>query len=151
MENIEKKPKAMIVWDKINPAQHLDMYFKQHELILYYGVFGGEKTIRGDVWSIKRQKNTTHPTMKPLELVEMAINDHPNKNLIIDMFGGSGTTLVAAEKLNRTCYMMELDPHYCDVIVGRYAKWSKENGREIIIKRNGTPMTAEEFFNETIQ
>jgi ParB-like chromosome segregation protein Spo0J len=75
MEQIGRKPKAMIVWDKVNPAQHLDKYYKQHELIYYYGDFGGQQTLRGDVWKLKRQKNTVHPTMKPVELITMALDD----------------------------------------------------------------------------
>lgn len=119
LENIGQKIKAMIVWDKVNPAQHLDKYFKQHEIIWYCGAFGGEKTLRGDVWQCKRQKNTVHPTMKPLELIGMALQDQPKKKTVYDGFGGSGSTLIACEQLDRTCYMMELDPKYCDVIIKR--------------------------------
>ena len=75
MVKIGRSPKAMIVWDKVNPAQHLDKYYKQHELILYYGDFGGHKTLRGDVWKIKRQRNELHPTMKPVELIDIALKD----------------------------------------------------------------------------
>ncbi len=120
LENIGQKIKAMIVWDKVNPAQHLDKYFKQHEIIWYCGAFGGEKTLRGDVWQCKRQKNTVHPTMKPLELIGMALQDQPKKKIVYDGFGGSGSTLIACEQLDRTCYMMELDPRYCDVIIDRW-------------------------------
>lgn len=127
MENIDRKPKAMIVWDKVNPAQNLDKYYKQHELIFYYGDFGGSNTIRGDVWELKRQKNTVHPTMKPVELIQMALEDHPNKKNIYDGFGGSGSTLIACEKINRQCFMMEIDPHYIDVIIQR---WESFSGKE---------------------
>lgn len=120
-------PKAMIVWDKVNPAQHLDKYFKQHELIYYYGKFGGEETLRGDVWQLKRQKNTLHPTMKPIELIAIALNDNPDKKIIYDGFGGSGSTLIACEQLGRKCRMMEFDPKYCDVIVRR---WETLTGRK---------------------
>jgi site-specific DNA-methyltransferase (adenine-specific) len=130
MENTGMSPKAMIVWDKINPAQHLDKYFKQHEIIWYYGEFGGEKTIRGDVWQVKRQQNTLHPTMKPVELIEMALTDNPKKRIIYDAFGGSGSTLIACEQLNRTCYMMELDPKYCDVIIKR---WESLTGQKAVL------------------
>ena len=124
LENIGQKIKAMIVWDKVNPAQHLDKYFKQHEIIWYCGAFGGEKTLRGDVWQCKRQKNTVHPTMKPLELIGMALQDQPKKKTVYDGFGGSGSTLIACEQLDRTCYMMELDPKYCDVIIKRYENFT---------------------------
>jgi DNA modification methylase len=129
MTDIGKPAKAMIVWDKVNPAQHLDLYFKQHEIIFYHGNFGGSKTVRGDVWQIKRQKNTVHPTMKPIELIEMALGDHPTKKVVADLFGGSGSTLIACEKTNRHCYMMELDPIYCDVIIER---WEKATGKKAI-------------------
>ena len=124
MTNIGMAPKAMIIWNKVNPAQHLDKYFKQHEIIFYYGKFGGEKTIRGDIWECKRQRNTVHPTMKPLELIGMALQDNPDKNIIYDGFGGSGSTLIACEQLNRKCYMMELDPHYISVIIERYINFT---------------------------
>jgi DNA modification methylase len=130
LENIGQKIKAMIVWDKVNPAQHLDKYFKQHEIIWYCGAFGGEKTLRGDVWQCKRQKNTVHPTMKPLELIGMALQDQPKKKIVYDGFGGSGSTLIACEQLDRTCYMMELDPKYCDVIVKR---WETLTGQKAVL------------------
>jgi len=131
MTNLGMPPKAMIIWNKVNPAQHLDKYFKQHEIIFYYGKFGGEKTLRGDIWECKRQQNTIHPTMKPVELIEMALIDNPDKKLIYDGFGGSGSTLIACEKTNRKCRIMELDERYCDVIRRRYTKWAKENGKPI--------------------
>lgn len=128
MENKNIAPKSMIIWNKVNPAQNLDKYYKQHEIIWYYGKFGGQKTLRGDVWECKRQKNTLHPTMKPLELLGMIINDNPQKKHIYDGFGGSGSTLIASEQLDRKCYMMELDEKYIDVIVNRYASFNAKNG-----------------------
>lgn len=127
MENIGMPPKAMIVWDKVNAAQHLDKYFKQHELIFYSGKFGGEVTIRGDIWQVKRQRNTMHPTMKPIELITMALNDNPNAMNVYDGFGGSGSTLIAAEQLHRRAYLMELDPRFVDVIIDR---WQKMTGKK---------------------
>lgn len=129
MELLDMPPKAMIIWNKVNPAQHLDKYFKQHEIIWYYGKFGGEKTIRGDIWECKRQKNTVHPTMKPIELISMALNDNPTKKIVYDSFGGSGSTLMACEQLNRNCYMMELDPKYVDVIINR---WETFTGKKAV-------------------
>ena len=122
LEDLQKPVKAFIVWDKINPAQHLDKYFKQHEIILYHGKFGGQKTLRGDVWQTKRQRNTVHPTMKPIEIIEMALNDNTDKKNIYDAFLGSGSTMVAAHQLKRKCYGMELDPKYCQVIIDRMSK-----------------------------
>jgi len=120
MENLDRSPKAMIVWDKVNPAQNLDKYYKQHEIIFYHGKFGGQKTLRGDVWELKRQRNTVHPTMKPIELIEMALIDQGDKKIVYDGFGGSGSTLIACEKTSRKCRMMELDPKYIDVIIKRW-------------------------------
>ena len=124
LENLNKPVKSFIVWNKVNPAQHLDKYFKQHEIILYHGKFGGQKTLRGDVWEVKRERNTVHPTMKPISLIEIALLDNKDKKLIYDAFLGSGSTLIAAEKLNRKCYGMELDEKYCDVIINRWEQFT---------------------------
>ena len=139
MTNIARAPKAMIVWNKVNPAQHLDKYFKQHEIIFYYGDFGGQKTLRGDVWEMKRQKNTVHPTMKPVELIEMAMVDQPGKVMVYDGFGGSGSTLIACEKTARDCRMMELDPKYCDLIITR---WQNFTGQTATLDATGQPFRA---------
>lgn len=130
MIRLARQPKAMIVWDKVNPAQHLDKYFKQHEIIFYYGDYGGQKTLRGDVWTLKRQKNTVHPTMKPVELIEIALQDNVGKKIVYDGFGGSGSTMIACEKLGRQARMMELDPKYCDVIVKR---WEEFTGKKAVL------------------
>jgi len=73
------------------------------------------------IYENKPTKNDLHPTMKPVKLLARLIKDGSNKHAIIyDPFGGSGSTLIACQQLNRTCYMMELDPKYCDVIVKRW-------------------------------
>lgn len=70
--------------------------------------------------------------MKQIELIENALLNSSEKNdLILDLFGGSGSTLIACEKNNRKARLMELDPKYCDVIRRRYTKWAKENNRPI--------------------
>lgn len=135
MINIGRTPKAMIVWNKVNPAQHLDKYFKQHEIIFYYGDYGGHKTLRGDIWECKRQRNTVHPTMKPVELIDMAMVDQPDKKNIYDGFGGSGSTLISCEKNHRNAYLMELDPKYCDVIIKR---WQDYTGKEAVHENGHT-------------
>lgn len=134
MSELERPAKAMIVWDKVNPAQHLDLYYKQHEIIFYHGPFGATKTVRGDVWQLKRQQNTLHPTMKPVELIELALGDHPARQVVYDSFGGSGSTLIACEKMGRTARMMELDPKYCDVIVKR---WQDFTGKQATLESDG--------------
>ena len=77
---------------------------------------------QGDVWQIKKpHKNDLHPTMKPVELVERAIrNSSRPGDVVLDPFGGSGTTMIAAEKSGRKARLIELDPKYVDVIVRRW-------------------------------
>lgn len=78
---------------------------------------------------------TKHPTQKPVELIAHLERMYTNEgDTILDLFGGSGTTLIAAEQLNRKCYMMELDPHYCDVII---ARWEKLTGNKAERISNG--------------
>ena len=120
LQIIGKPVKAFIVWNKVNPAQNLDKYYKAHEIILYSGKFGGQKTLRSDVWEQKRERNTDHPTMKPVSLLTIALEDTPEAKTIYDAFGGSGSTLVACEQMNRNAYLLELDPKYCDVIIKRW-------------------------------
>ncbi len=134
MVGIKCTPKAKIVWDKVNPAQNLDKYFKQYEEIYYFGPFGGEKTLSGDIWVEKRQQNTVHPTMKPVELIERALSDNPKAKVVFDGFGGSGSTLMACENKRRYCRTIELDPAYCDVIVNR---WQKHTGKKAILETSG--------------
>ena len=82
--------------------------------------YGGRK--QGNVWNIARPRiSKEHPTMKPIELVGRAIrNSSLVGDIVLDLFGGSGSTLIAAEQTGRICYMSELDPAYCDVIVRRW-------------------------------
>jgi len=120
LEEIKRPVKSCIVWDKENPAQNLDKYYKQHEFVLYTGKLGGEKTLRGDVWRIPRGKSDMHPTMKPIELVAMAISDNPSAAAVLDPFLGSGTTMIACENLGRKCRGCEIDPSYVAVILQRY-------------------------------
>ncbi|HSQ97090.1 MAG TPA: site-specific DNA-methyltransferase [Rickettsiales bacterium] len=75
----------------------------------------------------KPNKSDLHPTMKPIKLIgKLIINSSKRKDLIVDLFGGSGSTLIASEQLDRQCYMMELDPHYCDVIIERWQNLTKQ-------------------------
>jgi DNA modification methylase len=73
-----------------------------------------------------------HSTQKPVAVPLRAINNSSKQgDLVLDLFGGSGSTLIACEKNNRKARLMELDPHYCDVIRRRYTQWAKENGKPI--------------------
>ena len=145
LEKLNKPVKSCIVWDKETRVQNLDKYFKQHEFILYTGKLGGEKTIRGDVFKLKREKSDLHPTMKPLELVSTFIKDGSQKNdTVLDLFGGSGSTLIASEQVNRQCYMMELDPKYIDVIVKRYEAFKLNADIKLI--RDGNTYSYDDIF-----
>ena len=123
LEKLNKKTKAVIVWDKEHRIQNLDLFGKQHEWVIYSGLFGGQKTVDGDVWQIKREVSKEHPTSKPIELITKSLIA-VNAKLVYDPFLGSGSTLIACEKTNRKCYGMELDPHYCDVIIKRWEDYT---------------------------
>ncbi len=88
------------------------------------------------VWEVTRETKTEHPTQKPVEIPLTAIaNSSEAGDLVIDFFGGSGSTLIAAEMAGRRCYTTELDPKYCDVIVNRYVKMTGNIG--VTLERNG--------------
>nr|DAK61476.1 MAG TPA: adenine specific DNA methyltransferase [Caudoviricetes sp.] len=81
------------------------------------------------IYEKKPPRNTEHPTMKPVELLTTFIkNSTKSEDIVLDPFGGSGTTLIAAAKTGRTARLVESDPHYCDVIRRRWTKWAKDNG-----------------------
>lgn len=72
-----------------------------------------------------------HPTQKPVKLAGWFLAKYINEgDLVVDLFGGSGSTLIACEQLNRKCYMMEIDPHYCDVIIQRWENLTGENAEK---------------------
>jgi DNA modification methylase len=129
------KLKQSLVWVKNNIVLGRRDYKAKHENILY-GWNEGAHTFYGaagepTVWEVnKPQKNDVHPTMKPIELVAKAVrNSSKGDDNVLDLFGGSGSTLIACEQLGRKCYMMEIDPRYVDVIVKR---WSQFTGQEAI-------------------
>lgn len=94
---------------------------KQIARVKWAGIFGTEKEF---------DKARVHPTQKPTALAGWFINKYSKENnLIVDLYGGSGSTLIACEQLNRYCYMMELDPKYCDVIIER---WQNYTGKKAI-------------------
>ena len=118
---------TFIIWAKNTFTLGRADYQRQYEPILYGWPEGAQRhwcgdRDQGDVWAIKKpQKNDLHPTMKPVELVERAIrNSSRPGNVVLDPFGGSGTTLIAAEKSGRVARLIELDPKYVDVIVRRW-------------------------------
>jgi len=118
------KPKACIVWAK-NVFGLGKGYRHQHEFILFDGFIDASIKNESDLWKIKKDSKYQHPTQKPVELSSRAITNssRPN-NIILDLFGGSGSTLIACEKLNRKARIMELDPKYCDVMVKRWEQFT---------------------------
>jgi DNA modification methylase len=88
------------------------------------------------VWELQKEaRNEFHPTQKPVELPERAINNSSKKGqLVLDLFGGSGSTLIACEKTGRHARLMELDPRYCDVIVKR---WQQFTGKTATLEATG--------------
>jgi len=127
---------ATIIWKKqqlvLSPAKYQRMYEP-----CFYGWFdqssycGSRKET--EVWEIDRPLNSKlHPTMKPVELCEKAItNSSKRGDIVLDVFGGSGSTLIACEQLDRKCYMMELDPRYTDVIISRWENFTKLKAKKL--------------------
>ena len=92
------------------------------------------------------KKNKLHPTMKPLGLLGILMQNSSAKgDIVLDLFGGSGSTLMTAERLDRTAYLVELDPVYCDAIVKRYIQ-EKQSSEEVIITRDNKEYKYNEIF-----
>ena len=127
--------RSLIVWHKLKahygaPSAH---YCQKHEPCLYAvngsaGFIGPSNEVT--VWEIEQpSRNEFHPTQKPIECMARAIRNH-DAPIVYDPFLGSGTTLVAAEQLDRRCFGMEIDPSYCDVIVKR---WENLTGEKAVL------------------
>ena len=132
------KLSSILIWVKNNSTFGRQDYFWKHEPILYGWKKGNSHKWYGDfkqdtIWNIDRpSKSKKHPTMKPIELIIKAINNSSKiKNILLDVFLGSGSTLIACEKTNRKCYGMELDPHYCDVIVKRWEEFTGKKAKRV--------------------
>jgi DNA modification methylase len=135
MDRTGLKCRSLVIWDKGNHTLSNSDYMSMYEPMFYGWVnnhkfYGGKNGI--DIWRIKRTaKNDLHPTMKPVELVEKAVLDGSAINgIVLDLFGGSGSTMIACEKQNRHARLMELDPKYCDVIVKR---WEDFTGKKAVL------------------
>lgn len=138
-DRVGLKCRSLVIWDKGNHTLSNSDYMSMYEPIFYGWVnnhkfYGGKNGM--DIWRISRTaKNDLHPTMKPVELCEKAIKDGSQINgIVLDLFGGSGSTLIACEKNNRYCRLMELDPKYCDVIIKR---WQDFTGKEATLESTG--------------
>lgn len=130
-KHLLEEPRDTIIWKKNNFGMGRG-YRGQYECCFYYGDFSGSDS---DVWDFAKDSNYEHPTQKPVGLAVRAIKNSQPK-VVIDYFLGSGSTLIACEQTDRTCYGMELDPKYVDVIRKRYHKFvtGDEEGWE-----DGTP------------
>jgi DNA modification methylase len=135
MDRTGLKCRSLVIWDKGNHTLSNSDYMSMYEPMFYGWVnnhkfYGGKNGM--DIWRIKRTaKNDLHPTMKPVELVEKAVLDGSAINgIVLDLFGGSGSTMIACEKQNRHARLMELDPKYCDVIVKR---WEDFTGKKAVL------------------
>lgn len=131
------KVKHELIWVKNAPTFSMNRldYDYQHEPIMYgwkkSHEWFGNGAMNKSIWNIdKPHKSGLHPTMKPIELIVNAIlNSSKKGDTIIDAFGGSGSTMIAAEQTDRNCFMMEMDTHYCDVIIDR---WEQFTGQKAI-------------------
>lgn len=141
------------IWKKQSLVLGRSPYQWQHEPILFgwkkkgkHQWYTGRK--ESTIWEFdKPKKNGDHPTMKPIELISYPIkNSSMTNSLILDMFGGSGSTLIACEQLNRMCRTIELDEKFCDVIVKRYVEYVG-NSESVYIIRDGKQLS----YSEVIQ
>jgi len=138
--------KNLIVWKKNNWSMGdlKGAFAGQHELLIF--AHKGKVELLGkrdpDVWTFDRVPPEVHPTQKPVELIEYALSK-VKSGKTLDLFGGSGSTLMACEKTNRESYIMELDEKYCDVIIKR---WQDFTGKQATLESNGK--TYNELLND---
>lgn len=127
---------SMIIWKKQSLVLSQTDYQSIHEPCMYGWFNNGNHNFYGDrkqisVWEYERETIEGHTTPKPVKLICDALNNSSKKeNKVLDLFGGSGSTLIACEQLNRNCYMMELDPKYVDVIIER---WEQYTGKKAVL------------------
>jgi DNA modification methylase len=132
---------TFIIWAKNTFTLGRSDYQRQYEPILYGWKQGvdhfwcGDRD-QSDIWNYNKPRvNDLHPTMKPVELVERAIkNSSKSRDIVLDLFGGSGTTLIACEKTGRQARLIELDPKFADVIVKR---WEEYTGQQAVREGDG--------------
>ena len=133
--------RCQIIWAKNTFAWGFGRYKFQHEPIFYCHVAGQKDPWYGDksqstLWQEnKPAANRLHPTMKPVELIERAlVNSSKAGDIVLDLFGGAGSTLMGCERRGRTARLMEIDPKYCDVIV---KCWQAYTGRQAVLNADG--------------
>lgn len=138
------------IWKKPSLVLGRSPYQWQHEPCLFGWLKDGKHLWYADrkqttIWEFEKpKKNDVHPTMKPVALIAYCImNSSMSNTLILDPFLGSGTTLIASEQIDRSCYGLELDPKYCDVIVNRYIEVTGHSD-DVTVLRNGVVLTYEQ-------
>ena len=130
--------KQCLIWNKNAMVMGRQDYQWKHEPCLYGWKSGASHNWYSDRKQTtvlefnKPNRNAEHPTMKPIELFAYQIQNSSRKgDIVLDSFGGSGTSIIACEQINRKCYMMELDPHYCDVILARWEHFTGKKAKKI--------------------
>ena len=143
------------IWVKDRFVMGRSPYQWQHEPILYGWLkTGTHKWYAGrseaTIWNFaKPKKNNDHPTSKPLDLLAYPIKNSSQANgIVLDTFGGSGSTLIACEQSDRICNMLELDEKYASVILRRYAKLKQNGGEDITCERNGKTLRYADLVKE---
>ena len=121
--------KTCIVWAK-NVFGMGNGYRHQHEFCLFNGKIDEVIKNESDLWEVKKDHNYVHPTQKPVALSVRAFGNHIKLLNVLDLFGGSGSTLIGAEQTGRKAFLMELDPKYCDVIIER---WENFTGNKAVL------------------
>ena len=140
MKSASWQVKHEIIWAKNSHVLGRADYNYKHEPILYgwkkTHKFYGKGKFKTSLWEIpKPTQSKLHPTMKPIELIENALLDASKAgDVVLDLFGGSGSTIIACEKTGRFCRTMELSEKYCDVIVRR---WQDFSGKSAILESSG--------------
>ncbi len=125
--------KACIVWAK-NVFGLGRGYRHQHEFCLFDGTVDDAVKNESDLWDVKKDTAYVHPTQKPVALSVRAFGNHIRLLSVLDLFGGSGSTLIGAEQTGRSAHLMELDTKYCDVIITR---WQDFTGQEATLEGDG--------------
>lgn len=142
-KSVELAAKNLCIWDKGDGGVG-GMYQNCYEMIWFFtnaipqtkthGITQNVRTVNGkpNIWRVGRETNDrVHNAQKPIDLIDIPINASSDKNeIVLDLFGGSGSTLIAAEKNQRIAYLMELEPKWCDVIIER---WEKSTGQKAVL------------------
>ena len=131
--DIEWKVRECLIWNKNSMVMGRQDYQWKHEPCLYGGKEGASHLWASDRKQVtvidfdRPTKSEMHPTMKPVTLFAYQISNNTHESdAVLDIFGGSGTSVIACEQLKRKCFTCELDPHYCDVIIQRWENLTEQ-------------------------